>query len=159
MAARISGASDIVVVDLHEARLALALELGATRVVRGDAGDVLGEIKGDGDGVDFAFETTAVTSVITTAVSALRRPGKAVLVGAGSGRLDFSPLLLVGRTLTFALEGGAVPQVLIPRLLSHWRAGDFPFEKLVTTYALSEVNQAEEDSLSGKTIKPVLVMS
>ena len=30
------------------------------------------------------------------------------------------------------------------------------FDKLVQTYPLEQINQAVEDSLSGKTIKPVL---
>ncbi|WP_426323275.1 NAD(P)-dependent alcohol dehydrogenase [Microbacterium sp. E-13] len=158
MAAKIAGAGEIVVVDLHPSRLKLAEELGATRVVPGDADDVLAQVKGDSGGVDFSFDTTAVTSVITTAISVLRHGGKAVLVGAGSGRIDISPVLLVGRTVTFVLEGGAVPQVLLPQLVHYWREGLFPFDKLVRTYPLSEINRAEADSLSGATIKPVLVM-
>lgn len=159
MAAKIAGAREIVVVDLHDNRLALAEELGATRVVRGDYPDLIEAVRGAGDGFDFAFETTAVTSVITAAVSVLRRPGKAVLVGAGAGRLDISPFLLTGRTITFALEGGAIPQVLLPQLVDFWRAGVFPFDKLVATYSLDQINQAEADTLSGKTIKPVLLMA
>lgn len=158
MAAKIAGAGEIIVVDLHPSRLELAEELGATRVLRGDAHDLLAQIKRDSDGVDFSFDTTAVTDVITTAISALRQGGKAVLVGAGSGRIDISPVLLVGRTVTFVLEGGAVPQILLPQLVRYWREGLFPFDKLVRTYPLAEINQAEADSLSGATIKPVLVM-
>ncbi|MGW0590052.1 NAD(P)-dependent alcohol dehydrogenase [Streptosporangium sp. NPDC002607] len=158
MAARISGAGDIVVVDLHDSRLALAEELGASRVVRGDAPDLIDAVKGGSSGFDFTFETTAVTKVITTAISVLRRPGKAVLVGAGAGRLDVPPALLTGRHVTMSLEGGAVPQILLPKLIEHWRAGRFPFEKLITAYPLADVNLAEADSLSGKVIKPVLVM-
>lgn len=158
MAAKIAGAGEIVVVDLHPSRLELARELGATRTVRGDAEDVLSQITAGSDGVDFSFDSTAVTNVITTAISALRHGGKAVLVGAGSGRIDISPVSLIGRTVTFVLEGGAVPQVLLPQLIHYWREGLFPFEKLVRTYTLDEINQAEADSLSGATIKPVLVM-
>jgi aryl-alcohol dehydrogenase len=158
MAAKIAGARDIVVVDLHDRRLALAEELGATRVVRGDADNLVAAVRGDSGGLDFAFETTAVSSVITTAISVLRRPGKAVLVGAGSGRLDISPVLLSGRMVTFALEGGAVPQILLPRLIDYWKRGLFPFDKLITSYPLSEINQAEADSISGLAIKPVLLM-
>ncbi|WP_158861659.1 NAD(P)-dependent alcohol dehydrogenase [Leifsonia sp. AG29] len=159
MAAKIAGARDIVVVDLHESRLALAEELGATRTIRGDAEDLASAIRNGADGVDFSFETTSVTALIGTAIAVLRRPGKAVLVGAGAGRLDIHPSALTGRTVTFALEGGAIPQLLLPRLIEEWRAGRFPFEKLITTYPLAAVNQAEADSISGKTVKPVLLMN
>jgi len=156
MAARIAGASDIVVVDLHDSRLETALDLGATRVVRGGTDDVAGQVRGSGSGVDFSFETTAVGSVISTAVEVLDVPGKAVLVGAGPGELRMSPTLLVGRTVTFALEGGSVPQLLLPELIAHWQAGRFPFERLVTTYPLDEIDRAEADSAAGSTIKPVI---
>ena len=38
------------------------------------------------------------------------------------------------------------------------RQGRFPFDRLVKTYELSEINQAAHDSESGKVIKPVLRM-
>lgn len=158
MAAKLAGATEIVVVDLHESRLELALELGATRVVRGDADDVRGQVVGDGSGMDFTFETTAVASVMTRAIEVLALRGKAVLVGAGGGDLTISPSLLSGRTVTYALEGSSIPQLFLPQLISYWQRGLFPFEKLVRTYALDDINQAEADSLSGATIKPVFLV-
>lgn len=157
MAARLAGASDIVVVDLHESRLDLALSLGATRVVVGTKDNVIDEVKGAGPGVDFSFETTAVTEVISAAVEVLDQPGTAVLVGAGRGLLSVSPYLLVGRKLTYAIEGEAVPRLFLPRLISFWKDGRFPFDRLIQTYPLEDINAAEADSLSGKTIKPVLL--
>jgi aryl-alcohol dehydrogenase len=157
MAAKLAGASDIVVVDLNESRLEVAAELGATRVVPGDATDVADQVTAGGAGLDFSFETTSVSSVITAAISVLARPGSAVLVGAGPGQLSVWPPLLAGRHVTYVLEGSAVPQIFLPRLIEYWKAGVFPFDRLVRTYPLSEINAAEADSLSGTTIKPVLL--
>jgi aryl-alcohol dehydrogenase len=157
MAARLAGASDIVVVDLNESRLEVARELGATRVVPGGAADVVDQVTAGGAGLDFSFETTAVSDVISAAISVLGRPGTAVLVGAGSGQLSVWPPLLAGRHVTYAFEGSAVPQVFLPQLIGHWQAGVFPFDRLVRTYPLSEINAAEADSVSGATIKPVLL--
>lgn len=159
MAAKLSGAADIVVVDLHPSRLELALELGATRVVLGSSDDIRSQIIGGGPGMHFTFETTAVTAVMTTAIEVLAMRGKAVLVGAGGGEFTVAPSLLAGRTVTYALEGSAIPQLFLPQLISYWQRGLFPFEKLVRTYSLDEINQAEADSLSGVTIKPVFVVS
>lgn len=159
MAAKLAGAGEIVVVDLHPARLELALELGATRVVPGDAADLRERIIGDGAGMDFSFDTTAVTAVMATSIAVLAPRGRAVLVGAGGGDLVISPSLLAGRSVSYVLEGSAVPQLFIPELISYWQRGLFPFDKLVRTYALEDINQAEADSLSGATIKPVLVVS
>ena len=159
MAAKLSGAGEIVVVDLHQSRLDLALELGATRVVLGNSDDVRGQIVGDGPGMNFTFETTAATPVITTAIASLALRGKAVLVGAGGGDLSVSPNLLSGRSVTYVLEGSSIPQLFLPQLIAFWKQGLFPFEKLVRTYALDDINQAEADSLSGITIKPVFLVS
>jgi aryl-alcohol dehydrogenase len=158
MAAKIAGASDIVVVDLVDARLDLARELGATRTVRGDEPDVVGRVRADGGGLDFALDTTGVTAVVASAVEVLARPGKIVLL-AGGGRVEVRSDLLAGRTLTFAYEGSSVPQVFVPQLIEHWQAGRFPFERLVRTYTLDDVDRAEADSREGVTIKPVIITS
>ena len=157
MAARLSGAGEIVVVDLRESRLEIARELGATRVVPGGAADIRDQVVAGGPGMDFSFETTAVTSVINAAVSVLGRPGTAVLVGAGAGQLSVWPPTLSGRHVTYVLEGNSVPQLFLPRLIGFWKAGVFPFDRLVRTYPLSQINAAEADALSGVTVKPVLL--
>lgn len=106
--------------------------------------------------MDFTFDTTAIGAVISTAVDVLARPGKAVLVGAGSDELRVSPTALAGRSITFVLEGNAVPQIFIPQLIEYWRDGRFPFDQFVNVYPFEEINRAVLDSLSGHTIKPVL---
>ncbi|MFI7498965.1 NAD(P)-dependent alcohol dehydrogenase [Streptomyces sp. NPDC049687] len=157
MAAKLAGASDIVVVDLNESRLDLAKELGATRTVLGGGEGVVEQVIDAGPGMDFSLETTAVGKVITDAVAVLARRGTAVLVGVGTGLLSVPPPQLAGRKVTFVLEGGAVPRVFLPQLIRFWREGRFPFDRLVRTYPLAEINAAEADSLSGRTIKPVLI--
>ncbi|MDT3446634.1 MULTISPECIES: NAD(P)-dependent alcohol dehydrogenase [unclassified Pseudofrankia] len=157
MAAKLAGASDIVAVDLQEHRLGLALELGATRVVLGSKDDVVSQVRGAGPGLDFSFETTSAPAVMSASIAVLARPGTAVLVGAGNGLLSVDPLELSGKKVTFVLEGSAVPQIFLPRLISFWRQGRFPFDKLIRTYPLEDINAAEADARSGKTIKPVLL--
>ena len=157
MAAKIAGAREIVAVDMHDSRLDMAIELGATRAVRGDVPDLVAAVKNGGLGMDFTFDTTAVTSVIQAAVLSLALSGKAVLVGVGGGDLHVPAVALSGRTVTFALMGSSVPLTFVPQLVDYWQRGLFPFEKLVRSYPLAEINQAEADSLSGVTIKPVLI--
>jgi aryl-alcohol dehydrogenase len=159
MAAKLSGAGEIVVVDLLESRLALAKELGATRVVRGDEPDLADKIRGDGEGMDFSFETTAVTELITCAIESLRRPGLAVLVGGGAGMLNVAPPALSGKKVTYVLEGSAVPHILLPQLIDYWKKGLFPFDKLIRTYPFADINLADADSAAGTTVKPVLLFS
>jgi aryl-alcohol dehydrogenase len=65
--------------------------------------------------------------------------------------------LATGKTVTGILEGDAVPRVLIPQLIDMWRLGRLPFDRLIRTYPIGDINQAEADMASGDTIKPVLV--
>ena len=69
-----------------------------------------------------------------------------------------SELMGPAKTLGGVVEGCCIPQVFIPKLLDFYRHGRFPFDKLITRYRFSEINQAFEDMLTGKVIKPVLVM-
>jgi aryl-alcohol dehydrogenase len=158
MAARIAGASEIIAVDLHAKRRELALELGATRILDGADPDIPGQIRAwTGGGSDYAFDTTGVSSVVVTALESLHGRGVCGLVGVG-GEILLPPMVLMpGRSLAYSIEGGAVPQQFIPRLIRWWEQGQFPFDRLIRTYALDAVNNAERDSLSGETVKPVLL--
>jgi aryl-alcohol dehydrogenase len=157
MAGRVAGAGKIVAVDLHKNRLDLALELGATHVV--EAGDgVLEQVLGATGGVQYALDTTGVPAVIASAVGCLRPTGMCGLVGVQTGDLVLDPLsLAVGRTVKGILEGDVVPQSFIPALISLWKQGRFPFDRLIERFPLSEINEAEQASLSGEVVKPVLL--
>ncbi|MEU5877122.1 NAD(P)-dependent alcohol dehydrogenase [Spirillospora sp. NPDC047279] len=160
MAARVAGATTIVAVDLHESRLDLARELGATHTLNGADDDLAGQIRAisGGEGVQYSFDTTAVPSVVSTAVAALRTTGVCGLVGVGMEEYRLDPsLLLMGRTVKGIIEGDAVPQLFIPKLAELWRQGRFPFDRLIETYPLEQINQAEADTTSGKVVKPVLL--
>ncbi|GAA0587869.1 NAD(P)-dependent alcohol dehydrogenase [Actinomadura livida] len=160
MAARVAGATTIVAVDLHESRLDLARELGATHVLNGADQDIAGQIRAisGGEGVQYSFDSTAVPEVVATAVASLRTTGVCGLVGVGAAEYTLDAnLLLMGRTVKGIIEGDAVPQTFIPKMIELWRQGRFPFERLITSYPLDQINQAEADAQSGKVVKPVLV--
>ncbi len=158
MAATVAGAERIVAVDLHDHRLALARELGATETLRGDDPDLVAKlIESTGGGVDVAFDTTGVPTVIRSALAATRMAGRCGLVGVQMGDLVLDPSALVGKTVVGILEGSAVPQEFIPRMISLWQEGRFPFDRLIETFPLSQINEAEQASLNGQVVKPVLL--
>src|SRR5271170_3939378 len=70
MAAKIAGCDPIVAVDVHEHRLELARELGATHAINHAAcTDVVGEIrKITGHGVRYSLETSALPAVFREAI-------------------------------------------------------------------------------------------
>ncbi|MCK9893473.1 NAD(P)-dependent alcohol dehydrogenase [Frankia sp. AgB32] len=157
LAARLSGAGEIVAVDLSPARRELALDLGATRAVDGADPDLARLLVTQGR-FDASLDTTGVGTVMATAVNVLDRPGSCVLLGAGRDTLTVHPTVLSGRSVTYGFEGGSIPSIFIPRLVDLWQRGLFPFDRLIRTYPLAEINQAEADAAAGVAIKPVLLM-
>ena len=65
-------------------------------------------------------------------------------------------ILLPEKRLIGVIEGDSIPQIFIPKLVGLYNEGKFPFDKLVKKYPFEKINEAFEDSHSGKTIKPVL---
>jgi len=159
MAARVAGAAEIIAVDVLENRRELALQLGATHALDGSDPDLAALICDLTDGgACYALETTGKASVIRMAVASLRRRSFCGLVGVGTEPIELAPDALgAGRTLSYLLEGGAVPQNFIPRLITLWRRNEFPFDQLITTYPMAAINEAERDCISGRCVKPVLI--
>lgn len=157
MAAKALGASTIVAVDRHPARLALATELGATHTLDAEV-DLAAEVVAiTGGGADRALDTTGVPAVISAALAGLRMRGVLGMVGVQQGDLVFDTLTPLGKTITAIFEGDALPQDLVPRLLEWWREGRFPFDRLVETFPLDRVQEAIDASTSGRVVKPILI--
>jgi aryl-alcohol dehydrogenase len=162
MAARIAGCTTIIAVDVHDSRLDLAKELGATHTVNGRTDAVADELAAitHGDGLDYALDTTAVPAVLEQAAAALGIGGTVALVGAAAPgttvNFEIGASLVKGWTFKTIIQGSSVPQVFIPTLIELWRQGRFPFDKLIKNYALTDVNAAFADSASGAVIKPVI---
>lgn len=161
MAAVVAGCHPIVAVDLLPSRLGLAEELGATYVVDGSATDANRALTDAAPGgFDYTIDTTGSPEVIKRSLSLIHTSGVCGLVGipqpGAELTVDLTSLVL-GRHIRGIIEGDAAPGDLIPRLLTLWRAGRFPFDRLITTYPLDEINQAVDDVHSGKATKAVVV--
>jgi len=159
MAARLCGADPIIAIDPHVGRLHLAQELGATHTIIGTDGDAPAQVRAVTDGgAQYALDTTGVPAAIAAAVGFLRPTGVCGLAGLSTNALVLPPgALAVGRTVTGIVEGDAVPQTFIPRLLRLWRQGRFPFDRLITMFGLDQINEAEKAAINGDIIKPVLL--
>jgi aryl-alcohol dehydrogenase len=153
MAARLLRADPIIAVDIRPRRLRLARELGATHTIDSRQGKLGPKIAvAAGGGIDYAVETTGEASIESAAVSALAPGGRLALLAGGRVRKN----LPGGREVFSVIQGDAVPQRFIPRLIACWREGRFPFDRLVTFYDFRQINRAMADSLRGTTVKPVL---
>jgi aryl-alcohol dehydrogenase len=163
MAARIAGCTTVIAVDLHDSRLKLAAEIGAGHTVNAAETDVVERLLEitDGEGVNYALDTTAVPSVLTQAARALSIRGTLALVGAAAPgtevTFEIGQSLIKGWTFRTIIQGSSVPQVFIPRLVELWQQGRFPFDRLIANYELADINTAFNDSANGSTVKPVIV--
>lgn len=156
MAARIVGANPIIGVDRNPMRLELASELGATQVIDSRRADVVSRISDiTGSGVDYVLEITGDPSMLQLAINVLNPHGTVALFTGERGP-DSLP---EGRKTISIVEGDAVPQLFIPKLISLYREGLFPFDRLEKFYRFSEINRAIADAKRGDAIKPVLRVS
>ena len=162
MAARVIGCTTIIAVDLHDNRLELAGELGATHVIKATDGpldEALLAATG-GRGVNYVLDTTAIPAVLTGAAQALSIRGTLALVGAAApgtvAPFEIGLSLVKGWTFKTIVQGSSIPQQFIPRLVDLWSAGRFPFDKMIRTYKLNDINLAFSDSAAGQTVKPVI---
>ena len=92
------------------------------------------------------------------AAARVAKAGTIALAGVGFGDLTVDFLSMIsGRTITGVMEGDAYPPEFIPYLARLNADGEFPFDELITTFPITQVNEAEAASASGQVIKPVLV--
>jgi len=156
MAARIVGATPIIGVDIIPMRLKLAMGLGTTHAINSRHEDVAARITDiTGRGVEYVLETTGSPKMHQLAVDVLNPHGTVAFLTGTSGP-DSLP---EGRKALSIIQGDAVPKRFIPKLIALYRAGQFPFDRLVKFYDFSKINHALRAAKRGKTIKPVLRIS
>jgi aryl-alcohol dehydrogenase len=157
MAATAAGALTVAV-DRHPGRLALAERFGATPLPATTAGLAERVRRLTGGGARYALDTTASAPLVNDALRALRPTGSLGLVARLHTALPLEPGTLDrGRSIRHLCEGDAVPSLLIPLLIRLWQTGRFPFDQLVRTYPLADINEAERDCDAGRVVKPVLL--
>lgn len=162
MAAVARGLSSIIVLEPHESRRAMALELGATHVIDPHAGPLSEQVRAIlPAGVDYAIDTTGIVSVLEQAVLSLAQRGKLGLIGvpadpAASLPVGLIQAQMIGLTVVGIVEGDSDPDTFIPELLELHRAGRFPLEKLVTVMPFAQINEAVGAQHRGEVIKVVL---
>jgi aryl-alcohol dehydrogenase len=159
MAAKVVGAQTIIAVDRHVSRLQLASTYGATHTISGTPAEITAAIMEiTGRGCDYAFDTTGNAGVVRAVHDALNPIGTLAIAGVGFGELNLNFINLIsGRTITGVMEGDSTPNEFIPKLAALNAAGQFPYHELIQTFPIGQINEAEQASMSGAVIKPVLI--
>ena len=162
--AAIAGAERILAIDTMEAKLEMAKKFGATDTLIVKPGeDPTKEIKKrTGGGPEYAFECVGSGALAELAYKAIRRGGKAVIVGVArptdSASLRPMGMVFEEKTLQGSYFGSCVPRVDFPRMLQLYMAGKLKLDELITKrYKIDEAPQAFADLESGKNARGVIV--
>jgi aryl-alcohol dehydrogenase len=158
----LTGCETIIAVDVHDSRLAMAREVGATHTLTagGDVTDAVIDITRGG--ADFSVECSGNPTAIEQAVACLGRPGWCAQVGAPPAGttvpMDMGHLGY-GRGIRGVVLGETSPQTFVPYLASLYRDGRLPFDRFVRYYDFADIDKAIHDSAgTGEVIKPILKM-
>ena len=162
--AAIAGAERIIAVDTIAAKLEMAKKFGATETLLAREGEDLAKAlkKMTGGGPDYAFECVGSGALAEAAYRAIRRGGKAVIVGVArpTESTSFKPMTMVfeEKTLQGSYFGSCVPRIDFPRMLQLSMAGKLKLDELITRrYSIEEAPQAFADLESGKNARGVIV--
>jgi len=113
------------------------------------------------EGLEYAFDTTGIESVIADAAACLKNRGALGLVGLShvdaSLPVKINRLAGAGVRLIGILEGDSEPDQFIPELMDLHLAGKLPFDKMITTYPFEDINRAIAEQHAGECIKAVLI--
>ena len=152
----------IIAVDIDDATLSLASELGATHTVNASKEDPLEAIREivQADGVDFAVEAAGKTETIEQAFDSVRRGGGVCVFASHpdhGSRIRLDPFeLICGKRIMGSWGGETKPDRDFPRFAAHYRDGRIPLEKLIAArFDLADINDAVhclENGVPGRII-------
>lgn len=158
----LAGAGRIVAVDVHDEKLSLAREIGATHVFRADDEECAEAVRElTGGGVDFAFEMSGVTRGMRTAYDLVRRGGAMVTASLPATTEEFAfnayDLVAGEKTVRGCYMGSCVPSRDIPRFLRLYERGRLPVGKLLgARIALDDVNLGFDRLADGRMARQVI---
>jgi len=156
----------IIAIDLHEAKLAMAKQFGATHCFNSNnTPDLRMEIRKivGQEGADVVIDTTGNARVIELAYELTHADGKTILVGVprkGDNISIYSLPLHFKKVLTGSHGGSAEPHIDIPRYIRLYNAGKMKLGGLIThEFSLDEINEAIEMVRSGEAGRCIISMS
>lgn len=160
----VQGCETIIVLEPHESRRRLALELGATHALDPAAGPLPDQVREILPvGVDNVFDTTGIPAVIEASLGAMAPHAGLGLVGVPTDptaaiNLSLMQALIIGIKIYGIIEGDAVPDEFIPRMTRLHAEGRFPFDKMITKFPMERINEAIAAQERGEVVKVVLTV-
>nr|OQO05624.1 hypothetical protein B0A51_17608 [Rachicladosporium sp. CCFEE 5018] len=121
----------------------------------------LQQLSADAEGMDFALDCVGNEHVIAAAADCLTKRGTVMTIGSTSTTqavFKTEKFLVFGLTYRGMHQGDSVPRVMIPEMIRQWRAGRFPFDKLLTRFEFKDLEKALEEMHGGRVVKSLLVV-
>lgn len=130
-ALKAAGAAEIYAVELSPERRAMALELGATKVLAPSSCDVVAEIhKLTNGGADVAFEVTGVPVVLQQAIDSTSFEGETIIVSIWEKAAAIQPNNIVLKERN--VKGIIAYRDIFPAVMELMKQGYFAGERLIT---------------------------
>jgi S-(hydroxymethyl)glutathione dehydrogenase/alcohol dehydrogenase len=135
--ARIAGASKVIAVDVTDAKLDVARQLGATHVVNASNGDPVEQVKElTGGGVDFAFEAIGMKATAEQAWGMLRPRGVATVIGmlpmGQKIEIPGHEIFMQEKTLKGSMMGSNQFRLDMPRFVDLYLDGKLMLDEMVS---------------------------
>lgn len=157
-----AGADRVIAVDISQAKLDLAMSLGATDAFLATDPEAAEEIRAvTGGGVDHALEMAGSAPAFELAYKITRRGGTTASAGLANpnARISLSPVHIVAdeRVIKGSYQGSCVPPRDIPRFIALYQRGKLPVDKLLSsTGPLEEINEAFDKLDRGEVVRHVI---
>ena len=164
LGAHVSGARQIIAVDLSDDKLQLAAKLGATHTFNAGDTDVVEAIRdASAGGVEFAFEMAGAVPALELAYHITRRGGTTITTGLPHPDRRFAlpaaSLVAEERTLKGSYIGTCVPSRDLPRYMSLYEQGRLPVDRLLSSVLeLDNVNAGFDALADGDAVRQVIVL-
>ncbi len=161
--AALSGARQIVAVDLLDNKLEAARAFGATHSVNASQENAVTAVQtlSGGDGVDYAFVTVGNAAAVSQAFDMIRAGGSVVVVGLpkSSDTVALNIHRLIGeRHVVGSPMGSTRLSVDVPRLVELYQQGKLKLDELITRrYPLDQINAAIESMERGEALRNVIM--
>jgi alcohol dehydrogenase len=162
--AQVAGAVQVIAIDVHDDKLDLAKQLGATDVVNAKDPDAIQKVKDlTNGGVDFGFEMAGSVQAMELAYRITRRGGTTVTAGLPHPDARWSMqhvnLTAEERTIKGSYVGSCVPPRDMPRYIDLYRKGRLPVNKLMSDrIKLEQINEGFDKLASGHTVRQIVML-
>jgi S-(hydroxymethyl)glutathione dehydrogenase/alcohol dehydrogenase len=159
--AALAGASRIIAVDVHDHKLELAEQFGATDGINASSVDpVEAVLEWTGGGIDYSFEALGLKKTCEQAFAMLRPSGTACVIGMvpeGENLEIDAAALIDDRRLIGSNMGSNAFRIDMPRFVDFYLDGKLNLDAMISQHSpLQMINEAYADLLTGKLARTVI---